>query len=233
MGNVYLFTVVYNMDCVRRVALSVNCGYARVCIYQNSNPQRTGKYARQSIDVAKRQTAFKEQFSSTYSFTEDYFSVRSKNTTQFDRDCNKILDGFKSKLSYLNTFSYSKWCELPITERRQHSLSNCVRCYELHRDSQQSFPLKPTYHNEAIVKVNQDAMQRLGVKKFTTSVLTELNRVYEVEASTSFSDALVTTDSCGLEKKKSQKDKRRERIKVQKELTKAVNNHFAEQNGSP
>ena len=39
-------------------------------------------------------------------------------------------------------------------------------------------------------------------KKFTAGVLTELNRVYEVEASTSFTDALVRTNTSGLEKKK-------------------------------
>ena len=70
-------------------------------------------------------------------------------------------------------------------------------------------------------------MQRLGVKQFTNSVLAELNRVYEDEASTSFTDSLVRTKSSGLEKK-SKKDKRKERVRVQKELTKVVNEHFAE-----
>ena len=70
-------------------------------------------------------------------------------------------------------------------------------------------------------------MQRLGVKRFTNSVIAELNRVYEDEASTSFTDSLVRTKSSGLEKK-SKKDKRKERVRVQKELTKVVNEHFAE-----
>ena len=113
------------------------------------------------------------------------------------------------------------------TERRQHSLSNCVKCHELHKDSQKSFPLKPLYHHKPFVTINQDAMQKLGVKKFTAGLLTELNRVYDVEASTSFTDALVRTSTSGLEKK-CPKEKRKERVKVQKELTKAVNEHFAE-----
>ena len=101
----------------RQVALLVNCGYARVCIYRNSNPQRKGKHARQTIDTLKRMTNFKEQFSDTYHFPEGYFDVNGKdNMTQFDRDCNKILDGFKSKFptgankeSYLETFSHSSY----------------------------------------------------------------------------------------------------------------------------
>lgn len=205
-------------------------------IYRNSNPERTGKHARQAIDVSRRQSSFKDQFSGIYSFPENYFSVYSKsNTTKFDRDCNRILDGFKSKFlvggdreSYLNTFSHSKWCELPLAERRQHSLSECARCYELHKERQHSFPLKPDYHHKPLVTVDQDAMKRLGVKKFTTGVLTELNRVYEVEASTSFTDALVKNNSSGLEKKKDLKEKRREKLKLQKEFTETVNNHFTE-----
>ena len=92
-----LFAAVYNMYCVCRVALVVNCGYARVCIYQNYNPHRTGKSSRKDIDIAKRQMSFEEQFSCNYCFPADYFYESSKHAAQFDRDCNKILDGFKGK----------------------------------------------------------------------------------------------------------------------------------------
>ena len=224
---------IYSMACVRYVALAVNCGYARVCIYQNSNPQRTGPNARQAIDKTKRETKFRDQFSGTYFFPEGYFSVIGrKGLTQFNRDCDKVLDGFKSKFpvrqpreSYLDTFSHS---ELPVAERKQHSLGKCGRCFELHKDSQLSFPLKPCYHHKPILSIDEDALQRLGLKKFTSGVMEELNRVYESRASTSFADAVVSTSSSGLEKKKSQSEKRKEKVKVQKEITKAVNEHFAE-----
>ena len=114
------------MACVCQFALAVNCGYARVCIYQNSNPQRSGQYARQSIDRSNRATNFKEQFGGTYCFPEGYFTtIGKKNMTQFDRDCNKILDGFQSKFpvgadkeGYINTFSRSKWCELSVGKEK-------------------------------------------------------------------------------------------------------------------
>ena len=80
------------MACVRHVALVVNCGYARECIYRNSNPKRTGPHARQTIDTSKRMTNFKDQFSSTCCFPEGYFDViGKKNMRQFERDCSKIL----------------------------------------------------------------------------------------------------------------------------------------------
>ena len=71
-------------------------------------------------------------------------------------------------------------------------------------------------------------MKTLGLKKFTTGVLTELNRVYETEASTSFNDVVVSTSSSGLQKKKSKNEKRREKVKLQKEVVKSVNEHFAQ-----
>ena len=153
-----------------------------VCVYQNSNPERTGQNARETIDISKRCKKFREQFSSTYGLPDRYFTAKSSkdNKTQFDRDCCKILDGFKSKFLaggnrelYLNAFSHSKWSQLSADERKKHSLGKCAGCFELHKESQHSFPLKPTYEHKAIVTLDTDALQRLGVKKFTTSVLTE------------------------------------------------------------
>ena len=229
---------VYSMAFVSHVPLSFNCGYARVCIYQNSNPKRTGQNAQETIDTSKRMQKFREQFSSTYHHLPDsYFTIetRKDNMTQFDRDCQKILAGFKSKFlaggdreTYLNTFSQSKWYQLSVEERKQHSLAKCVRCFELHKDSQQSIPLKPIYEHTPIIKVDTDALKNMGVKEFTDRVFAELSQLYEVEASTSFTDALVKVKSSGLEKKQSQHEKRKEKIRVQKELTKTVNDHFAE-----
>ena len=219
----------------RQVGLVVNCGYARVCIYLNSNPEGRGQHARQSIDTLRRATNFREQFSS-FCLPESYFKVsEKKKTSQFDRDCQRIVDGFRSKFpfgtnrdSYLETFSNSKWYGLSVEERNRHSLSNCVRCFEVHREIQECFPLRPFYHHKPLVTLDQEAFQRLGVKNFTSGLLTELNQVYKAEASTSFADALVETKTLGLEKKKSKKDMRQEKIKMQKELARSVSEHFSE-----
>lgn len=174
----------YSMACIRRVSRIINCGFARAWIYENSNPDRTGPHARQTIDISKRASNFRGQFS-TYSFPDDYFEVRGKDkTTQFDRDCTKILDSFKLKFlaggrgdrkKYLDTFSIAKWHQLPVVERKEHTLSNCIRCFEKHYDSQRSFPLKPMFTHKPLVAVDQDALQRQGVKKFTSNVLGHMN----------------------------------------------------------
>lgn len=207
------------MACIRRVSLIISCGFARVSIYENSNPDRTGPHARH-IDISRRATNFRGQFS-IYSFPDNYFEVRGKDkTTQFDRDCTKILDSFKLKFraggrgdgqKYLDTFSRARWHKLPVVERKEHSLSNCIRCFEKHFDSQRSFPLKPMFTHKPLVTVDQDSLQRQGIKKFTGNVLTELNQTYELEAGTSFTDAIAATRSSNLQKKPTPEDKRKRR----------------------
>ena len=54
---------------IRQVALVINCGYARVSIFDNSNPKERGRYAR-LIDTKQRATKFREQFGSTFSLTD-------------------------------------------------------------------------------------------------------------------------------------------------------------------
>lgn len=126
------------MACVRRVGLIVN--YARVAIYENSNPGRAGKHAREAIDVAQRMRKLKTQFNTHpgYGIPSGYFEATGKDhCTPFDRDCKKILDGFASKFrsdiglgrdSYVSKFSSTKWFELPNAEKSKHTLGNCIRC---------------------------------------------------------------------------------------------------------
>lgn len=228
---------------IRQPSLIVNCGYARVSIHKNSNPDRTGRNARKNIDVSNRANHFRSQFDGcpSYGIPDGYFEPTGKNNfSQFDRDCNKILDGFLQKFreightreSYLQMFSFVKWSQLPDSEKAKHTLSNCLRCFELHKTYQLSFPMKPTYHPDPdpkpAITLNQEAFQKEGVKTFTRSVLTELNRVFESEASTSFTDALLQDKSLGLERKKTRAEKRREKRNMQKEITKKINKSFAE-----
>ena len=218
---------------IRQVALVINCRYARVSIFDNSNPKERGRYAR-LIDTKQRATKFREQFGSTFSLTDPYFKVSDKkSTSQFDRDCKKIMDGFSGKFpvntdrkTYVKTFS--EWGKLSLEEKKKHSLSSCDRCFELHRDMQESFPLKPFYQPKPKVIIDHEALQTLGVKRFTSGLISELNQMYEDEASTSFTDALVQSKSSGLERKKSRNERRKEKLKIQKDVVKSVNKQFSE-----
>lgn len=201
------------MACARKVALIVNCGFARVSVYQNSNPSREGPNARQTIDTQSRLTNFQSQFGNHPSFCipEGYFEPSGKrNTTQFNRDCNKLLDGFKVKFrvesgygraSYLDTFSLARWLKLSTLEKNQHTLSKCNRCFELYKEHQ-SF--KPFY--DPILTVDEDAFE----SKCSPQTL------YITEADISFTDALIKTKTTDLAKKKTTKKKRKEKRDTQK-----------------
>lgn len=208
----------------RQVSLVVNCGYARVSIYQHSYPSKlTGRKARKNIDTTERAEKFMAQFQahSTYGIPDGYFTITGKNnTSQFDHDSSKILDSFSlpfrndtgaTRDAYLEIFSPQKWSELASSEKSKHTLNKCVRCFEMHQIHQQYFPLKPQYHPQPGIQVDTTQLADQGVKTFTTSTVAELNRVYNSEASCSFVKALLKEKSLGLERKKTRTERRRER----------------------
>lgn len=222
---------------IRQPSLIVNCGYARVCIYQNSDPSRKGRNARKNIDTGQRSDKFQSQFSttlSTYGIPDGYFEQTGKDhSSQFARDSAKILDGFRLKfpsesgLSREVEFSFQKWSKLPVSEQVQHTLSKCTRCFEVHKVYQLAFPLKPHFHPDPVLVVNHEALQQQGLKLFTSNVVTELNRVYN-EASSSFRDALIQSKSLQLEHKKSSAEKRKQKRKIEKAVTEKISKFFAE-----
>ena len=120
------------MTCIRLISLEVNCGFARTAIYENS-PTTLGCNARTAVSTSLRASNFRAMFSSTASFglpNLDYYESKGKkNLSQFDRDCDKVLDGFKKKwpggledkLAYLAQFSRTKWSELPIEDKCKHT----------------------------------------------------------------------------------------------------------------
>lgn len=228
------------MSCIKIVSLQVNCGYARTCIYQNSNPKGIGSTVHLAIDTQARADNFKSQFSnlSNYVILDGYFECNGKSQkSQFDSDCEKILSGFRGKFrcnkglsrdNYTDTFSPTKWSQLSETEKDQHTLGSCKYCYELHEATQLSFPLKPAYRPTPVLTIDSLALKQQGVEQFTTQVLGELNKVYADEVKISFTDALLASKTTDLERKKTPIEKKKERRKIQNAIIKEVNGHFSE-----
>ena len=228
-------------ECPRMVGLLVNCGYARTTIHNNSTSLDDGRYVK-SIDRQKRALNFRSQFNMcpNYGIPDGYFETVNKDgTSQFDRDCAKVLDAFKSKWPrgftvdrklYLEKFSAAKWSELPNAEKNMHTLSRCDKCTELHYSYQRAFPLKPVYEHTSLslVQLDREALHRQGVKKFTTKVLSEINNIYHEEVGTSFCEAVTLDKTSGLKKKKTAYEKKRENRAAQRKYTKQVNEIFAQ-----
>lgn len=49
------------------------------------------------------------------------------------------------RAKYIDTFSIAKWKAQPDQEQQQHTLSNCVACYNSFQALQDAFPGKPTF----------------------------------------------------------------------------------------
>lgn len=118
--------------------------------------------------------------------------------------------------------------ELPASEKSQHTLSNCIRCFEVHQYHQQQFTLKPQYHPQPAIIIDRARLLQQGAKAFTTNTVLELNRVYTNEANCSFTEALVQDRSLGLEWRKTSSERRWEKRQLHREVTKKVAELFSE-----
>ena len=125
---------------------------------------------RHSIDTAQREREFRQQFSGpTYSIPEDYFTPTGMRfTSQFDRDCCKILDAFSSfrsdngvdRQSYLDTFHPQSWSKLAESKKAKHTLSNCDNC-STHLCSF----ISPSSRDTNLSKVSQLSRSNSGVRE--------------------------------------------------------------------
>ena len=82
------------------------------------------------------------------------FFIRKNTRSRFDHLCECMVTAFAKKwhpkskrLEYIETYSISKWNDLPNTSQEQHSLANCTACYSLHLSLQQQISqyMSPTY----------------------------------------------------------------------------------------
>ena len=193
-----------------------------------------GRNARQQINYLERQEKFKAQFTHpSFGIPANYFTPSSKDRKC--RDCDKILDGFVmtftydiSREAYLREFSLKKWAKLPSSEKVQHTLSKCTRCFEKHQRHQLLFLLKPVYHPEPVITIDRDILHRQGTKVFTSNVVSELNRVLSDEVGSTFTEALLQNKSLRLERKKNSTEKRREKRQLHREVTHKISESFAE-----
>ena len=90
----YHFTQMAN-DCVKHTVLKINCGFARTAM-RELTPKRNGHIL---IDKQKRETEFQNLFGECTGYVREasYFTDNGNNDSQFNRDCERILDFFRMK----------------------------------------------------------------------------------------------------------------------------------------
>lgn len=209
--------------------LYVDCGFARVAIYELSNQGERGNAA-PTVNREERAKEFQSLYSTVANFGINcsYFSQHGYCQSRFDKHCKIVLEKFKkrwhptdSRKSYLDHFSTSQWKALSQWQKVKHTISNCKECADKHQEHQLYFPStaskisKLTALPKLKKQVSTPSLPQSMKRQTTRKVLTELNSTYEKKFGCSFTECIPS--DCpeeGLERKRTCNEKRNEKCKV-------------------
>ena len=143
----------------------------------------------------------------------------------------------KSRLQYLETFSAANWKSLPVTQKKQHTLSNCGGCQVHYFAIHTLFPNGETFNSrklvqEALVKSGVKAQSKgkptqTAIKSAVKHIYSKLNGPFEQIFKVSFAEAQTKVKELKLEKKKDVIQKKRERRERGRQEKKKIQDHWA------
>ena len=179
------------------LALSFNCGYARIAVYEISGVQR-GK-SKCCINRKVRVKKFRSLFSTQTSFERHDEFWNDSKSYNFNKYSDFVLNCFSkkwksqtSRAQYLETFSVSKWEAFSTNKKVLHSLSKCSQCAVEHLEVQLLFPCVPHFEPESLVKLallSTCSASKAGT--VTRRVIAELNVSYESTFNHTFTESVL------------------------------------------
>ena len=177
------------------IALKVNCGYARTAI-RELTPKKKGKYGR-TVDKDKQTADFKGLFGHL-SLQQEIFEKDSKGFSQFDYNCDAILDMFSKKWNpmvrtdYEAFFSTENWKRLSVNKKKEHTLPHCTACSTNHVHLQETFPGKPVFQITSSITLSlpETSTHSRKEKQEVRKVLGDLNNHWEECYGHSYSSVL-------------------------------------------
>ncbi len=217
------------------LSLTINCGFARVAMYQITMELTNNRGRRVPIPLDTRQAEFQALFQGCPNFglSESFFTREGPNS-QFERYCTVVLNTMKkkwhpnhAKSAYISAFSKSKWQVLPDTMKNTHSLTECEGCYNSYLELQKTYPAKPV-HNPSVVSFDPNALKSMGVKRFTEQCTKDLNEAYRQTVGKSFVDQLAKIPQLGVQKRKSATKKKKEKREVLRNIRNHINHQLAD-----
>ena len=97
--------------------------------------------------------------------TREVEANSTETVTKFQMASNQSGEATsRSTESYLQRFSSAKWSDLSNAEKKRNRLGNCSRCWELHQQYQQCFPLKPIYQPTPAISIDRNVLRQQGIK---------------------------------------------------------------------
>ena len=116
--DTYVCLINMASNCQKHITLDFNCGYARTAV-RELTPKRRWKSATYATERASK---FKDLFGAheKYGIQQSYFEVSDNKPSQFNQDCEKILQIWSKRWNpsstrqdYEDTFSIQKWKNYP------------------------------------------------------------------------------------------------------------------------
>ena len=223
-------TVVNIHDRRESKSLVVNCGFARVAVYEWTKRDRGYQFTQ--VDEAKRSAQFQACFK-PIDIPKDLFSRNSKNRMYFDVYCEAIVQaiacGWKSnarkRAEYLEMFSVKKWERLPVHDKKKHSVGKCTACAVNFSELQRSFPMLPTFEVNVLNKEYVSTAH--NATTFARGVLKELNHVSDEQFGVSFTNTLPKV-SPALSLRKTKLEKQQGTREMKRKIIADIEKRYAE-----
>lgn len=159
-------------------SLQINYGYARTAIRELSSSKRGN--TRKQNDKQKRSQDFQAIFDiptlilqmNCLSHTAvPPHALTISVSVLFCKENHRTI----KRLEYIDTFSISKWRDLPSSSKEHHSLGNCSACYNTHLSLQEAYPGKPIHEPHTLVRLPSLTTESEQAR----SVLAELNPIWQ------------------------------------------------------
>ncbi len=216
----------------------MQCGFARVAIYEYSKQPHCKAITSTSVDKEARVKNFQAHFMTAPQFvnSDSYYRQQGTNQSRFDKHCKVIVEIFKkrwnpheTKKSYLEHFSINNWRSLSQRQKEKHTITTCKGCTEKHLEQQLCFPIKdqPTLKTE-LSKIK--LTPHLSKKQTTRKVLAELDNVYQEKFDCSFTESIPKDcPRAGLEKKRTGQEKKKEKRQILRQCKTHMEAQFTSQ----
>ena len=207
----------------------VNCGYARVAIWQLSEVGKGKQHNKMNYDG--RNEKFQALFEplTTYGIDSAIFEGYGHRECTFNRYCKSINGLFQkwkvreAKQSHIRTFSTENWKKLSVISKRRHSISNCKECAIAHKSLQEGVP-GPVFNPCKALGENVQSLIHQNAPPATTTrqILAELQPTFKRAYGFTFTESLANCQGSGVQLRLTDAQRKAQKRKIQRECRDSI-----------
>ena len=148
-----------------RMALAINCGYARVAAFEIAQKVSQNRWQRYFENEEKISDLFLKQFQHRRAFTFNTPRAFTRNVAALIPHFNKEWAYKNGKEEYMQHFSEASWAKLTPEAKNQHTLTSCTVCLSCSPLVQCKFPGTPRRDKENYAQSCTKTLKRLKKSK--------------------------------------------------------------------